>query len=1323
MSGRSGSRIAIERSRAGRDIIAKEGLDEAETVELFTKLYKREADEAFVRSLHSYMTSLSRYSDRSYQLGDFTSANLASTIYVPVRGRILGDVQEGKVESVIASCLKMGQSAVLLQGKPGSGKSTILREAARYAWSKPARLGLEGRHIALPIRLRSYADLDGGSRAERIWSAIGKAWELGLPAEPPPPGFLDRWPELAHAPLLYLLDGLDEVSDARKHEVLMWLLDLAKGGEKILLTCRPGTLTNEVEEAFDALYRSVELLPFDATQQGMLAREWFSGKADDFLTEYRAVTTGELAGTPLMLTIAAGVFAAEGALPFRRSELYRTFIDMLWREGIKRSKPEEMGPDVYSYADTTVPECLCQIALSMSERMEGEISANFGTEPQAMTDLIAKVLLKNPLFTEAMADQRAEQMYRFLGSRSGVLHSTSDEVEWVHPTFREYLAAAALMEEHSRSRIEPILGKVYSPTWRQIILFLLAIGSERGPVDWLIEKIVSAGSPFSTSLAGIALAEGANVDPALAMRILDALRDKVREVSAGGRCERYLLSHGASVGSLLECVVMLENYPGAGSIIQSIKLDLENLAISYEGSDSAALEDLRQIKAVDSIKRLAVGESVPFEVRIAAANSLYTLGQADDGRVSALEVAHVASKDLSLWQRLASGLASAGGGDLLLVFATDPSMRDDRWAVMLDAIHEDDRERTLKELLEAPDILATKKLAVQLRVGMNAADALALLQGFSNSASLSWACLDAVVKNDDRDALLKVVEDQSFPSLAQIIALKLLRRLEDKPRLVKVLNSETVKLRLKRRAAEALYFCESLDADEAGVLLSFFDGVRNDKRPNHLLKRAFLNYLLFNSESAIHLLEQLFLLRNPDGWELEVYAHCLQRQGRYDEALEKYSEANALRPDLIFSKCRCAELLYAKNRIPEAAEIVGSLWSNEKTQWFRREAFEILRRAGRPEEAKTWARRLDDDPSSVAQEKFDYAEIALDKGYTRTAIRSFRELVDDEHLVGQGVGYLLGVALRIAGQLEEASDRFAYLIRPDADEWSPYAEGDLIDVLLRMRRFDEASELVAALRTEAPDEPFSLYLEGLLAGLQNDRTVLRHAASKARSILREACDGSDPIVMSNDMLCSLAMGDVESAQSLMSRLIQEFHYNQLRYYTIPYLETLAGAVEDRPALQSLEEQAAHFAWPEGKDADSPDRLREAALRVISRKPYPFPMYCQLNWIPGLWDDESLGTKILRHTTGDVKTIVLWTLGRPDRVYGQCNFKKDRQGEANLKFCDETQTVLRTNLDILVREMGARCLLFLEDDLRRQFEFVAYRIRSGVECQMADVDDI
>ena len=193
-------------SSAGRDINVTAGLNEEETRNLIAGLLGDKENQEFARCADHYFAALAGYCAPSYRTLSFPQEISVADLYVPLKARTReGGSQSFLLSEALRSTFERGIEHVFIEGRPGSGKSTLLWQVARHAWANPESVGLDRRYIPLPIRLRSYAELDGAGREDRIWTAIGRAHQLEIASSRPPAGFLDKWPQLLSAPWLLLL--------------------------------------------------------------------------------------------------------------------------------------------------------------------------------------------------------------------------------------------------------------------------------------------------------------------------------------------------------------------------------------------------------------------------------------------------------------------------------------------------------------------------------------------------------------------------------------------------------------------------------------------------------------------------------------------------------------------------------------------------------------------------------------------------------------------------------------------------------------------------------------------------------------------------------------------------------------------------------------------------------------------------------------------------------------------------------------------------------------------------------------------------------------
>jgi predicted NACHT family NTPase len=375
---------------------------------------------------------------------------------------------------------------ILILGEPGAGKSTLLRQLAQRAWDRPHEVGLDAPHLPLLIPLRRLAAQEAGSLEERLRRAV--TGEL-VPKRDLPEDFFTRWPQQTDANWLLLLDGLDEVPAERRPRLMAWLRRAIPtlGPVRIVVTSRPsGYSPGELDERAFGHY---DLLPFTPEQARAFASRWFGEGAEKFLEEFARVRAGALGGTPLLLTIAAKVYGERGALPGRRSALYDQFVDIWLEEAKGRGLSAELGERVSRVAKFG----LARLALAMTERpgltlrdLEQEAAA-YLRDALRLSDDEAEA--EGPRFVEVMA------------RRSGVFTRRGEACDFIHPTFREYLAAWALVRACRKDggydlerAWERAVSRWGEERWQEVALFALSLLSDAGQdVTPLVRRIWRKG--------------------------------------------------------------------------------------------------------------------------------------------------------------------------------------------------------------------------------------------------------------------------------------------------------------------------------------------------------------------------------------------------------------------------------------------------------------------------------------------------------------------------------------------------------------------------------------------------------------------------------------------------------------------------------------------------------------------------------------------------------------------------------------------------------------------------------------------------------------
>jgi tetratricopeptide (TPR) repeat protein/energy-coupling factor transporter ATP-binding protein EcfA2 len=505
---------------------------------------------------------------------------------------------------------------LVILGEAGAGKSTLLRHLAQCAWQNPASIGLDAPHLSVLVPLRRSAAADGALPA-RLSQALCAELPLvqDLPAD-----FFTAWPSQTGARWLLLLDGLDEVPAQERRAVANLIEGWARQvkGHRVVVTSRTAGY-----EALDArAFRHYTLLPFDPKQVSVFARNWFGDDAATFQAELDRVRVGALAGTPLLLTVAAAVYWRWHKLPPRRSGLYGQFVDILLVEDERRPEVRAALSDLLAYRRPILE----RIALWCQEELGGGLmpERDFGAQ-------VARILQDEKGLRPFEVEAQAKRYVRAVRERGGLLVRRGDALDFIHPTFREYLAACALRRQPRAEVDEIIRTRWLDDAWREVVLFLFCLRSDEGTnVSGLVQEILESGEQ-GLYFAAACLAEQMIVDEELSNRVVDDLLRAARGWSP-----------------------------------------LHWFFDSFLGSPMAALVELRgNERAVASFLTLARDEGVDAWVRKEAAVELGRLGRAEEAAQAWLALARDQKVSAKVRKEAAAALGELGRADDLLALARD----------------------------------------------------------------------------------------------------------------------------------------------------------------------------------------------------------------------------------------------------------------------------------------------------------------------------------------------------------------------------------------------------------------------------------------------------------------------------------------------------------------------------------------------------------------------------------------------------------------------------------------------------------------------------
>ena len=474
---------------------------------------------------------------------------------------------------------------LLIEGRAGGGKTTVMQWIAVRAALRDftGAAAVCNDHIPFFLRLRDYAD----------------------EALPVPEQFLDKiasllapeagsWPreQLRSGRALVLIDGLDEVPEPKRLAVLAWLEDLTElfPDVRYIVTTRPKALEDRALR--DARFVKANLEPMDPALIRIFIDRWHAAMREwhrepeyaQRLDECRSELTktlendrflGELANTPLL----AGLICAlnqhlNAQLPRRRGEIFEKALTMFHQRDQLRGINSRVTLDLSASS-----HLLGELALWMVRNGAVEVTAESACRTLERSATPLRDVPAN-----------AEVLYNHLLTRSGVLREpTSGNMDFVHRTFQEYLAARALINSDN---IGEIIRNAGDDQWREIVVLATGLGNLRQTTDLmrgLLRKTRYGKNRYRRRLLAVAsLDEFRGADPNVIKEIENVIPELLPPRSIA---ESEELSH-AGERLIPHLTESLRGNPAANKIIPAIRA-----AALIGGPDALRLVDDLAIKA------------------------------------------------------------------------------------------------------------------------------------------------------------------------------------------------------------------------------------------------------------------------------------------------------------------------------------------------------------------------------------------------------------------------------------------------------------------------------------------------------------------------------------------------------------------------------------------------------------------------------------------------------------------------------------------------------------------------------------------------------
>ncbi|MBT9311747.1 GUN4 domain-containing protein [Leptothoe kymatousa] len=377
---------------------------------------------------------------------------------------------------------------------PGYGKTTLTRYLTlNYADQSHRGFGAADR---LPILLLFRAmhgqiqDAQTPSLPELILDQVGRlprCQDLEVSVQ----WFKQR---LDQGKCLVMLDGLDEVPNARRELVSRWVnWQMQAYPSQFILTSRPHGYDSSL---FQGIAR-VGILDFTVKDKEVFINKWYrtvlwhkkwetlwerskKRSAEQQLSEtqareqceaeaihaarelmghiVRTPALNDLAKNPLLVTIIAATYEAFEYLPDKRVKLYKKMFDLLLEN---RPYRRETQLTVTSVEESQ--PVLQQLAFSLTKAGQEKFTPKQGSE--WIYYRLAKVQLPKPI--------KPQNFLKEIQTIAGLL--TGEEgglYEFTHKTFQEYLTALEIFEQYSK---DYLLRRLDNSDWREVISFYTAI--------------------------------------------------------------------------------------------------------------------------------------------------------------------------------------------------------------------------------------------------------------------------------------------------------------------------------------------------------------------------------------------------------------------------------------------------------------------------------------------------------------------------------------------------------------------------------------------------------------------------------------------------------------------------------------------------------------------------------------------------------------------------------------------------------------------------------------------------------------------------------
>ncbi|KOV17084.1 hypothetical protein ADK60_27485 [Streptomyces sp. XY431] len=412
------------------------------------------AKSEFPAQIRDYLTAVCDAAARVPYHDELLDVPPVSELYVRQQVRGASGDTEAAQAAPAEVVFDADSSICVLLGGPGGGKSTLLRhhliEAAAHLLRGEA--GAE----TVPVLVNAAALTGTAVLPQAIADAVADDLApyalLDRPAAelfrlPPLPG--GRW--------LVLVDGLDEVANSWARGRVLNLIATATRSAtapwRFVVATRP--LPNSDLDMLGSGVPCLELQQFEAADVALYARRWFRGtdnserNIEAFISALWESGLGTLARTPLMAAMLCRLHQAapDRQLPTGRSEVYRSFVEMLYYQNTHKRIARTHAEAVRNLAARYQNPPDIRAAEALAEHVRD-------TLPALVNALAYERITGNPTPAIELLTNRSdlarprgiarEHWHAFLGDLlrpTGMLVQRGGDFHFLHQTVLEHCAA------------------------------------------------------------------------------------------------------------------------------------------------------------------------------------------------------------------------------------------------------------------------------------------------------------------------------------------------------------------------------------------------------------------------------------------------------------------------------------------------------------------------------------------------------------------------------------------------------------------------------------------------------------------------------------------------------------------------------------------------------------------------------------------------------------------------------------------------------------------------------------------------------------------